>query len=208
MSSKKLIYPSAERNKDPILEILKNYIHPGPNQKFLEIASGSGQHIAHFAPHFPQVTFYPSEYDEELFSSIIAHCSEFSNIKSPVKIDISKKYSNWSTEIFEENTFDYMYASNLMHISPYQCSIGLLRNAARLLCKNGILFTYGPFSIDGKLHPESNIKFDKSLKSRDPEWGIRDITDLRKIGQECNIILSKIHEMPANNKTLIWIKQN
>ena len=206
--SKKLIYPYAERTKGPVLEILKEYINQDSDKKFVEIASGSGQQIAHFAPHFPNVTFYPSDYNEELFDSIIAHSSECSNVVSPVKIDISTEYTQWPDEIFKENNLDFIYASNITQVSPFQCSINLLRNAGKLLCKNGILFIYGPFSIDGKIHPESNVEFDKDLKSRNPEWGIRDITDLKKIAQENNICLSKVPDLPANNKIIVWIKQS
>nr|XP_050864087.1 methyltransferase-like 26 isoform X3 [Vespula vulgaris] len=172
MAAKKLIYPAAERNKDPILSVLRRYIQRGTSQKFLEISSGSGQHIAHFAPHFPQVTFYPSEYETGLLESIAAHANGFSNIKDPLKIDITTDYQTWG----------------------------------KLLKSNGVLFTYGPYAIDGTITPESNIQFDKSLKSMNSDWGLRELRELEKMAEENNIKLVEIFSMPSNNKVIIWKK--
>lgn len=206
MAAKKLIYPAAERNKDPILSVLRQYIQRGTDQKFLEISSGSGQHIAHFASYFPHVTFYPSEYETRLLESIAAHANGFSNIKSPLKIDITTDYKTWNGGIFPAKSIDYMYNANMMHIAPYQCSIGLFKNAGQLLKPDGILFTYGPYAIDGIITPESNIQFDKSLKSQNPDWGLRELRDLEKLAEENDIKIMKMFDMPANNKTIVWKK--
>ncbi|XP_076633017.1 methyltransferase-like 26 [Colletes latitarsis] len=206
MAAKKLIYPAADRNKDPILSVLRKYIQRGSNQIFLEIASGSGQHIAHFAPHFPDITFYPSEYERRLLESIAVHAHGLINIKHALKIDITTNFLTWGNGIFKESSIDYIYNANMMHISPYQCTIGLFQNAGKLLKNNGYLFTYGPYAVDGKITPESNINFDKSLKFQDPSWGLRDIKDLKELAQENGIQLVNIVDMPANNKTIIWKK--
>ncbi|XP_053981805.1 methyltransferase-like 26 [Hylaeus volcanicus] len=206
MAAKKLIYPAADRNKDPILSVLREYIQHGSNQIFLEIASGSGQHIAHFAPHFPHITFYPSEYERRLLESIAAHANGFANIKHPLRVDITTDFRTWGNGIFKESSIDYMYNANMMHISPYECSIGLFQNAGKLLKDNGYLFTYGPYAIDGKITPESNVNFNKSLKIQDSSWGLRDLQDLRELAQENGIKLLDIVDMPANNKTIIWKK--
>lgn len=205
MASKKLIYPAADRNKEPILSVLRQYIRRGSNQTLLEISSGSGQHTAHFAPHFPQVTFYPSEYENRLLESISAHCHGLSNVAEPLRIDITTDFRTWPGD-FHEKSFDYIYNANLMHISPFRCSEGLFRNAGKLLKTHGILFTYGPYAVNGKLYPESNVRFDQNLKAQDPEWGVRDIEDLKKLAQMNGIQLFECIEMPANNKTLIWQK--
>lgn len=206
MASAKLIYPAADRNKDPILSVLLRYIQRGPNQTFLEISSGSGQHIAHFAPHFPQVTFLPSEIEPNCLQSIAAHCHGLGNVLPPVKIDITTDYQTWPGygNIFQEKSFDYIYNANLIHISPFKCSEGLFRNAGHLLKSNGILFTYGPYGFDGQIFPESNVRFDHNLKSQNPEWGVRDLNDLKKLASHNGIQLTEIIDMPANNKTLIW----
>ncbi|XP_076298462.1 methyltransferase-like 26 isoform X1 [Lasioglossum baleicum] len=206
MATKKLVYPAADRNKDPILSVLQKYIQHGPDQIFLEVSSGSGQHVAHFASYFPQITFCPSEYEPKLLHSISAYANEFANIKPPLRIDITKNFRNWDNGSFKEASIDYIYNANMMHISPYECSIGLFENAGELLKDNGFLITYGPYAVDGKITPESNVNFDKSLKLQDPSWGLRDIKDLKILAEKNGIKLINIVDMPANNKTIIWKK--
>ncbi|XP_046742979.1 methyltransferase-like 26 [Diprion similis] len=207
VAARKLFYPSADRNKEPILSVLREYIRSGSNQNFLEISSGSGQHIAHFAPYFPQVTFYPSEVDTDLLGSIAAHTKEFSNVQVPVLVDVTTNCDCWGDKTFLENSLDYIYNCNMIHISPLACSIGLFKNAGKLLKQNGILFTYGPYKIDGIISPESNVRFDESLKARNPEWGLKDIRDLEKLANENGLHLIEIFDMPANNKTIIWKRE-
>jgi len=206
MAAKKVIYPAAERNKDPILSVLKRYIQRGTNQIFLEISSGSGQHVAHFAPHFPHVTFYPSEYEPRLLDSIAAYANGYSNIKSPMRIDITTDFQLWSNNIFKPNSLEYIYNANMIHITPYQCTIGLFNNAGQLLKPNGLLITYGAYAFNGQITPQSNVNFNESLKSQDPSWGLRDVTDLKKLAEENDIKLIEIVDMPANNKMIIWKK--
>lgn len=208
MATKKLFYPASERNKGPILSVLQKYIRRDPDQVFLEISSGSGQHIAHFAPMFPQITFFPTEYETNLLESIGAYANEFVNIKQPLKVDITTDFRTWANGMFKETSIDYIYNANMMHITPYECSLGLFNNAGKLLNDNGILFTYGPYAIDGKITPESNVNFDKMLKSQDERWGLRDINDLKKLAEKNNIKLIAMFDMPANNKTLIWKKMS
>ncbi|XP_066603874.1 methyltransferase-like 26 [Prorops nasuta] len=206
VASRALIYPAADRNKDPILSVLRQYINPASNQTLLEIASGSGQHVAHFAKNFPQITFYPSEYESRLLDSIAAHVHGLANVREPLKIDITTDYTTWTNGCFKANSFDYVYNANMMHISHYECTIGLFKNVGKLLKQNGILFTYGPYAINGTISPESNINFHKSLKSQDASWGLRDVADLQKLAKENNIDMIKMFDMPANNKTIIWKK--
>ncbi|XP_032664740.1 methyltransferase-like 26 isoform X2 [Odontomachus brunneus] len=206
MAVEKLIYPAAERNKDPILSLIKRYIRPGANQTFLEISSGSGQHVAHFAPYFPHVTFYPSEYEQSLLGSITAHANGHANIKKPMLIDITTDFSLWGNDIFKPNSLDYMYNANMMHITPYQCTISLFWNAGQLLKNNGLLITYGPYACDNIIYPQSNVKFHNSLKSQNRCWGLRDIRDLRHLAAKNDMSLMETVEMPAHNKTLIWKK--
>lgn len=203
---KKLIYPAADRNKDPILKVIKRFIQPMPNQTFIEIASGTGQHVAYFASHFPQLTFYPSEYDFELLESISAHSLDLGNVEKPLHVDITTDFETWGDGIFKNCSIDYIYSANMIHISPFKCTIGLFKNAGKLLKPNGMLITYGPYATHGKITPESNEMFNKSLKSQNPDWGIRDIRDLKNIARENNIELVEVIDMPANNKTLAWKK--
>ena len=208
-SKKKLIYHAAERNKEPILSVLRQHITNTPDQRLLEIASGSGQHIAFFAPNFPNVLFYPSEYNESgLMESISAYTCSLTNVKPPLTIDVRTDGETWGNGFFKENKLDYIYNSNLIHISPFECAIGLFRAAGKVLKPGGILFTYGPYAVDGKLIPESNVNFDKSLRSQNSEWGVRDIRDLKKLASENFIILDKMVDMPSENKILIWKKSS
>ncbi|KAM3967637.1 methyltransferase-like 26 [Aphomia sociella] len=211
IKGEKLIYPAATRNKDPILQVLKRFLICDVDKVedvsplFLEIASGSGQHISHFAPHFPGVKFQPSEVDENLFGSInyYAQTCSIKNILGPVLLDVRNKFSCYG---FDDNSIDYIYNANMIHISPYECTIGLFENAGQYLKNDALMITYGPYGKDGVISPQSNIDFNASLKSRDPSWGIRDINDLIKLGEENSLSLIDTVEMPANNKTLIWKK--
>ncbi|XP_046616208.1 methyltransferase-like 26 [Neodiprion virginianus] len=207
VAARKIFYPAAERNKEPILSVLKEYIRSGPNQNFLEIGSGSGQHVAHFALYLPQVTFYPSEVDIGMLGSIVAYTKEISNVQSPILIDVTTNSDYWGAQTFRENSFDYIYNSNMIHIAPHACTVGLFENAGKLLKQNGILFTYGPYKIDGTISPESNVRFDESLKAENPQWGLKDIRDLEKLANENGLDLIEIFDMPANNKTIIWKKE-
>lgn len=206
-----MIYPAANRNKEPILQVLKRFISSDTDNieeespLFLEIASGSGQHLAHFAPWFPGVKFQPTEVDENLFGSIsyyANHCPT-KNILQPMLVDICNKFSCYG---FNENSIDYMYNANMIHISPYECTVGLFENAGTYLKNDALMITYGPYSKDGVITPQSNIDFDASLRARDPSWGVRDITALIKLGEENSMSLIDTIEMPSNNKILIWKK--
>ncbi|XP_039760738.1 methyltransferase-like 26 [Pararge aegeria] len=210
-TDEKLISPAASRNKDPILQVLKRFIISDTDQiedespLFLEISSGTGQHVSHFAPHFPGVKFQPSEVDKTLFKSISYYASSCptNNIIQPIFIDIQNKLSYYG---FEEGSVDYMFNANMIHISPFECTIGLFENAGVYLKPEALMITYGPYSKDGIITPQSNISFHASLRSRNPLWGIRDINDLIKLGDENNLSLIDTVEMPANNMTLIWKK--
>ncbi|XP_049877106.1 methyltransferase-like 26 isoform X2 [Pectinophora gossypiella] len=207
----KLIYPAASRNKEPILQVLKRFLicdldHlDDESPLFVEVASGSGQHVAHFAPYFPGVKFQPTEVDEDLLGSISYYAQNCptKNILPPVQLDIRTKLSHYG---FQEDSIDYMYNANMIHISPYECTIGLFENAGAYLKPDALMITYGPYGKDGVITPASNVEFDASLRARDPSWGVRDLKDLIKLGEENSLTLVDTVEMPANNKTLVWKK--
>ncbi|CAG9860415.1 unnamed protein product [Phyllotreta striolata] len=202
--SGKLNLPPSERNKAPILGVLEKYFDKTKDGKVLEISSGSGQHVAYFAPNFPKLTFYPSEYEESLMDSIRAYAAEApaKNIKDPVSIDVAEDWTKWNVP----NDFDYAININMIHIAPYPCTIGLFKNMGQVLKPGGLLVTYGPYANNGVLEPQSNRDFDKLLKARFPGAGVRDIQDLIKLAQEHGIRLKSMEDMPANNKCLIWEK--
>ncbi|XP_055389437.1 UPF0585 protein CG18661 [Condylostylus longicornis] len=204
---RKLDNPSASRNCQPILNVLKNVLSKEKPLRLLEISSGTGQHSAYFSNEFPNITFQPSEYDTTDFESITAYAKDCKNqnVLKPIFIDISRDYKTWENK-FDEESFDYMLNINMIHITPWRCTEGLFKNASHLLKKNGLLITYGPYAVNGILTPESNVNFNLSLKSRDPEWGVRDIRDLKELGNKYGIVFKDSTDMPANNKTLIWQK--
>lgn len=202
----KVKYPSAERNKPYILEILQKHFDSNKTGNVLEIASGTGQHVSYFAQHFPLLTFQPTEYEKSLFKSIEAYANDTptKNVKTPIYVDVTTDSSTWNLN----TKYDYMININMMHISPYQCSVGLFKNASKLLQSNGLMITYGPYAFDGTLTPQSNVDFDRNLRTENPEWGVRDVKDLEKLANENNMKLLNLYDLPSNNKCLVWINEN
>jgi len=200
--------PAADRNKEPILEKLREIL-PASATKILEIASGTGQHVTHFAKAFPHITWQPTEYDPSNLQSIQAYIDHegLSNVKSPVVVDITKPIDEWPKAVpTDGGCLDGIYCANMIHISPWACSIGLFSSASRLLKPSGLLITYGPYAIDGVLSPESNIQFNQGLKRQNPEWGIRDTKDLIQLAHANHLQFQVKYDMPANNKILVFKK--
>ena len=195
--TEKFSSPSADRNKDPILEVLARVLPP--NASVLEIASGSGQHAVHFAGQLPGVTWQPSDVDPERRASIRIWREEsgLGNILDPLAVDVTEP--EWNV-----GTFDAIYNSNLIHISPWECCLGLLAGARRHVRPGGLLIIYGPFKISGGHTAPSNRAFDEDLRSRDPRWGVRDLEAVCDAADGFG--LEERVEMPANNQTLIFRK--
>ena len=199
--SGKRVNPSAERNREPILQVLRTTLDLGQPLKCLEIASGSGTHVGHFSQHLPHVTWQPSDCDPENLPSLRAYTSERENILEPIVIDISK------TIVLDNFRPDVILCINMIHISPWVCTLGLLANSGQLLKEGGRLITYGPYKHNGVLEPESNRQFDQSLRGMNWEWGIRDIEDIKAEAARERLELTNLVEMPANNKMLVFTKR-
>lgn len=184
---------------------MKKHFDTEKKGNVLEIASGTGQHISYFATHFPNLVFQPSEYDTSLFGSIAEYARETptKNVKSPVKIDITTDPESWNLNTF----YDYLINVNMIHISPFACTVGLFQHGGKILKKEGLLVMYGPYAHNGIITPQSNINFDKGLKAQNPEWGLRDICDLEKLAENVGLELIKIYDLPSNNKCLVWRKK-
>ncbi|XP_070067622.1 UPF0585 protein CG18661 isoform X2 [Drosophila takahashii] len=207
-SASKITHSSADRNSQPISEALLAQVDRStPNLQLLEIASGSGQHVGFLAPLMPNIIFQPTEAQRGHFSSICAYAEDCptKNIRAPFYVDISWDLTDWE-EPPEPASYDYMFNSNMMHITPWICSIGLFRAAGQLLKMGGKMFTYGPYAENRILGPKSNWDFDIMLRQRDPDWGVRDIIDLKVVATDNGMQLEKITEMPSNNKLLTWLK--
>ena len=212
-----LTSPSAERNKVPIGDILAKYLTPDPNStsqtyNALEIAAGYGAHIMYNSERFPRTNWMVTEKDAKCINSINSHLESASplrnNVSGPFLFDLSDEESSWPHEVKKlEGKFDLLLSVNLLHITEWKNVQALFAVAGKALKgdSQGKLLTYGPFASQGILKPESNVEFDSYLKLNNPEWGIRDISDLEKeASREGNMILTDVHEMPANNKILVW----
>lgn len=213
--------PSAERNKQPIVEVLARF-PPFSEQKpadCLEIASGTGQHASHLAMCFPHVTIWPTEYGggsagpeadaygelAPVFASIEAHAEGLGNIRKPMALDAGA--SEWPAQI-ECNRFAAVFACNVCHISPYSVTEGIFAGAGRVLRPSGGLFIYGPFMVDGQHTAPSNVEFDARLRSQNPEWGVRDATELVALASKHGLAFRERVAMPANNCVMCFSKEN
>ncbi|XP_014239694.1 methyltransferase-like 26 isoform X2 [Cimex lectularius] len=203
-------HPAADRNKEPILDALKQYIDTSKEGSLLEVSSGSGQHAVHFAPHFPKIVFQPTEFESSSLNSIKVYRKDSSlkNIKEPHFLDVRTPVDTWINGTLKPNSLDYILNINLIHISEWACTEGLFKGSSYLLKPGGYLFTYGPYAVNGQITPESNVNFDKMLRERDPSWGLRDIEkELKPLAITNGLHLKNQHDLPANNKFLVWEKK-
>ena len=191
--------PSAERNRQPILEVLARVLPP--RGLVLEIGSGTGQHVVHFAKALPALTFQPSEPDVERHASIRAWTADGkqSNVKPPLALDVTQL--PWPV-----STADALVCINVIHISPWEATLALLCGAANVLPAGGVLVTYGPYMRAGAHTAQSNEMFDASLRARNPRWGVRDVDELIEAAGKVGLSLEETVQMPANNFTLVWGK--
>ena len=193
--------PSAERNKQPILDVLARVLPP--TGLVLEIGSGTGQHVTHFAKALPNLTFQPSEMDLGRHASIaawIAH-EHLANVRAPIAFDLARL--PWPVR-----AADAVVCINVIHISPWEATLGLMQGAGEILPAGGVLVTYGPYRRDGRHTAPSNEEFDKNfLKARDPRWGVRDMEEVAAVAKNAGLDLEETVPMPANNFTLVFRKR-
>ncbi len=194
--------PSATRNSAVILEILKE--HLPETGRALEIASGSGQHAAAFAIAFPRIDWFPSDPDERARISIAAWSRNIAaeNLNPPLDIDVTGAL--WHGGV--EGPFNALLAINMVHITPWAVTVGLLRGAGELLVRDGLLYLYGPYRRDGAHTAQSNVKFDEWLKGQNEEWGVLDMGEVERQAEVNALHLDKVIDMPANNFSLIFRK--
>ena len=200
---------AAERNQQPILDVLRKVLPPQGNA--LEIASGTGQHVAWFATHLPQWTWQPTDAFPEALPDIAARIEQegLSNVRPPVMLDVMA--TPWMAKGDSHSPaqkFDAIYCANMLHIAPWATCAALMQGAARHLTPGGVLVTYGPYLEVNVPTSLGNIAFDQDLRSRNPAWGIRQLDDVASTAAEADLTLIQRHAMPANNLLLVWGKQN
>lgn len=202
--NQKSIAPAAERNKEAILSALKEHLGSVQEGLVLEVASGTGQHVAHFAAGLPQLTFQPTEnYADDGMASIRAWTQDLPNVLPPQQLDASQPQA-WPAAA---GSCRAVFTANLTHISPWAATAGLMQGARRVLAPGGELFLYGPFSVDGRPTTESNAAFDASLRERNPQWGYRDVADVTAAAAAAGLVPVERRDMPANNFLLVYRSQ-
>lgn len=192
--------PAALRNRDPIADVLEDWL---PERgTVLEIASGTGEHVVHFAERFPHLEWQPSDIDASALKSIAAwrSSSQLPNVREPVVLNASEQ--DWPVA-----RADAVLSINMVHISPWASALGLIAGAARLLPLEGPLILYGPWLKADVATAESNLAFDADLKARDPEWGLRRVEDFSAAAAPVGFDLVETRAMPANNLMLRFLRR-
>ncbi len=190
-------HPAVQRNKEPICEVLRKVL-PGSGL-ILEVGSGTGAHAAWFAPRLPGVTWQPTDGAREALPLITQWAAESGadNILPPLLLDAAE--ARWPvTEAAA------MVCINMIHISPWQSTLGLLAGAGRVLSSGGVLCLYGPFRIDGQHTAPSNARFEGWLKDLDVRYGVRDLTEMTTAAEAHGLRLAQRIDMPANNFTVVF----
>ena len=197
--------PAAERNRQPILDVLRQVL-PGRGTA-LEIASGTGQHVAWFAAGLPGWTWQPSDAQADDIDSIASWCAEANvgSVLRPVVLDVMTP--RWPSAGDEFRTpFDAIYCANMLHISPWSTCAALMRGAARYLSAAGQLITYGPYLEHNVPTSPGNVSFDADLRATSADWGIRALEDVTREAALAGLRLSTRVQMPANNLLLVFTR--
>lgn len=196
----RLVVASAERNSGPILKVLKRVLPE--TGLVLEVASGTGQHVVHFAQALKALSWQPTEMDAVCRRSISAWLmtEHLANVRQPLDLDV--RTLPWPVP-----TLDAIVCINLVHIAPWSVATALFAGAGLALREAGLLYLYGPYSVQGKHTAPSNAAFDSALRAQDPEWGIRDLEDVDQVAKEQGFDLAETIAMPANNFSVLFRKR-
>ncbi|RFU49408.1 DUF938 domain-containing protein [Paraburkholderia sp. DHOC27] len=192
--------PAAERNREPILAVLREVLPPAG--LVLEIASGTGQHVIHFAAALPALDWQPSDPDADARASIAAWTahSGLTNVRAPLALNVEG--TPWGVEAAQA-----VLCINMVHISPWTATQALFAGADRLLERGGVLYLYGPYRRDGAHTSPGNEAFDQQLQSRNPAWGVRDMEAVVALGDAHGFACGEPVAMPANNFSLVFTKR-
>lgn len=192
--------PATSRNREVIADELAKVLPS--SGRVLEIASGSGEHVIYFAQRFPELFWMPTDPDHAALASIKAWSEEAAlpNIAPPLHIDAALPDS-WSVR-----QADAVLCINMIHISAWAATVGLFKGSAQLLAAGAPLILYGPYIEDDVETAPSNLAFDQSLKARNPDWGLRNVGEVDRVGSEFGFVRTAQTQMPANNLMLFYQK--
>jgi cyclopropane fatty-acyl-phospholipid synthase-like methyltransferase len=189
---------ACERNKDPILGVIAAAF--ASSRHILEIGSGTGQHAVHFARNLPWLTWQPTDTGEYLTGlQERIRLEGGANLHPALELDV--RHRPWPV-----GPVDGVFSANTLHIMSWSSVQQFFRGIGEVLQPAGVLCIYGPFRYDGSYTSDSNLTFDRFLRERDPESGIRDLTAIQMLARQQGLQLKADHPMPANNQTLIWQK--
>lgn len=189
---------ASERNKGPILNILKDLFRDCGT--VLEIGSGTGQHAVHFSINLPHLTWQPAELEgnlEDLVQRIEREGP--GNLKKPIVLDVN-------STVLNKTVFDAVFTANTAHIMPWDTVVAMFKFTGGILGAGGLFCVYGPFKYSGKYTSKSNEEFDSYLRELDPTCGIRDIEQINVLAAEQGMVMVKDYPMPANNQLIVWKK--
>ena len=206
VDDRRLDAPAYHRNVEPILAVLEERLAAAVGH-VIEIGCGSGQHVAAFARRFPALTWWPTDPDPAHRRSADAWAAHFhlNNVMAAVGLDAAA--GDWqlgAAGLPPDDDVAAFWLANVLHITPWAVTVGMVQGAGRYLKPGGQLLIYGPFSRDGVHNADSNAAFDRTLKAQDARWGVRDISDIDALGAASGLRLADIIELPSNNRILAF----
>ncbi len=202
--------PASERNKEPILQVLKRVFqrYGIASGTILEIGAGSGQHSVHFARQLNDLSWLPTDRQGAMPALAARIALEGSgNILPPMELDVLLPWPDLNGLMSKTAPVVAAYSANTAHIMSWTGVCAMFDGLARVLPESGLLCIYGPFSNKGKFNAQSNAAFDQQLRRGDPDMGIRDLGEITAHAAGLNMSLVENFDMPANNQLLVWRKQ-
>ena len=197
VADRRLYSAACERNREALLGVLQT-VFPKEG-RVIEIAAGTGMHALHFSRNLPGLQWVPTDPDPEARASIDAWGQDVphGNLQPAVNLDTRDA-------IWEVGKAAAILCANMMHISPWDSSIGLFRGADCILLDGGVLVTYGPYIFPDVAQVPSNVAFDASLREQNPHWGVRSIEEVTRLAQDWGFVREQTIPMPANNHSIVW----
>ena len=198
--------PSADRNKQPILDVLQGQL---PSRGLaLEIASGTGQHAAWFMAALPNWNWQTSDVDANALPGISQWLAQSDGNRAPTPVRLDVCDARWPSQGAEfAQRFDLIYCANMLHIAPWACCAAVMQGCDRYLAAPGLLVLYGPYLEADVTTAPGNAAFDQGLRARNPAWGLRAREDVEAQAARVGLVLRARHAMPANNLLLVFERQ-